>query len=1021
MKKDIRPPTKFVGLHAHSTFSIGDAIGLPQDHIDFAIKNGSDALALTDHGNMNGISHQQAKQEALKKAGIKFKAIPGIEAYFIDDLDNWAKMKEEDALRKKAEKLLSKSKKTNKIGDEFADTVEELDALSSDKAQSEEELGETVVEDEEESKSKIFNPLKQRNHLVLLPKNSEGLKAIFKLTSQSYIKGFYGYPRVDLKMLDELAKGNVIASQACLAGNLAKVIYDNLPDGDIKLMSPDSPHDFEKIQAELEKKLAVFQAVFGKENYYLEIQANKLPIQHLVNLHFLTLAKRTGTPIIATADSHYANPEHWRQREIYKAMAWSSKTKGDFDIESLPKQVDELKCVLYPKNHEQMWNGFVEYTKPYESHFEEYMQDIADAIDRTHVVAHEQIGDIQFERKVRLPKFEKLVPEDHANKIHEKFGDIPETDVLFKELVNVSLEGLKERKKAGKKEYVERLKKELEDIKYLQQNTRFDYVKYFLTYKKIMDITSTRLLTGNGRGSVSGSMLAYVLGISQVDPIKFGTVWERFLSRKKKGAADIDNDWSDRDAAVKMLREYFGENNVIAVSNFNQLQLRSLIKDVARLHGIPFEEINALTSKIELEALDAAKEVPGFDRQVWVLTFEEAQKTSQTFRHLLETYPTFADTIQILFKQMRNVSRHAGGVVITEDGTGIMPVIKTGGVLQTPWPEGLNFRHLEDFGLLKFDILGLGTLRIFEDVIRKILIKQGNPNPSFHEIKTWFTDNLHPDNNDMDDQTVYDYVFHKGNYTGIFQFVNPMTQNFMKQMKPRSVMDIAIATSIFRPGPLQLGVDKTFLKNRRNPEGVKLAHPLLSDIFKDTANLLIFQEQLQMIYHKLAGVPLEETDSVRKAFTKKDISNKEQAAKDREVLKQTFLDLCKKTNNIEESVTSKIFDEMEALVAYSFNKSLEENELVDVYSDAKGSQRVSKKISEVQRGDYVKSRDEKMKQDIFVEVKEKHDHGIIPVFEFEFENGKKVTCTLDHKFRTKDGRMLPIKQILEEELEVVFE
>lgn len=922
MKNEVRAPKKFVGLHCHSTFSIGDGIGLPQEHIDFALKNGSDALALTDHGNMNGISHQQMKQTALDKAGIKFKTIPGIEAYFIDDLGDWRVLKDARAIEKLKEKRDKKAKleedSLNAIGNEFSDLEAEISAVKEKDA---EEEGETVVEDEEASKSKIFDPLKQRNHIVLLPKNSEGLKAIFKLTSKSFMDGFYGYPRMDLKMFEEHAKGNVIALQACLAGNLAKIVYDNLPEGDIKLMNPNTDHDFDKIQQELEKKLRIFQQVFGKENYFLEIQANKLPIQHLINKHFLFLAKRTGTPVVATADSHYANPEHWRSREIYKAMAWASKTKKDVDVNTLPQKIDELKCVLYPKNHEQIWDSFIEYTKPYENHFEEYMQDISDAIERTHTIAHEMIGEVKIDKKVRLPRIDKLVPEEDKRKIQEKHGELSEEDLLFKELVNVSLEGLRFRKKHNKKEYVERLKKELEDIKYLQQNTKFDYVKYFLTYKKIMDITSQKLFTGNGRGSVSGSMLAYVLGISQVDPIKFGTIWERFLSRKKKGAADIDNDWSDRDEAVNMLRSHFGVENVIPVSNFNQLQLRSLIKDVARLHGIPFDEINALTSRIELEAMAVAKSQPGFDRQVWVLTFEEAESNSETFRELLERYPSFSETIKVLFKQMRNISRHAGGVVITDQAPDIMPVIKTGGVLQTPWPEGLNYRHLEEFGLLKFDILGLGTLRIFEEVVRKILVKQGDPNPTFEKIKAWFWDNLHPDSNDMDDPVVYKNVFHDGNYTGIFQFVQPMTQNFMRQMKPKSIMDIAIATSIFRPGPLQLGVDKMFLKNRKNPEKVKLAHPLLEEIFKETGNLLIFQEQLQMIYHRLAGVPLEETDSVRKAFTKKDISNKEQAIKDREALKTNFLTLCKSANDIDPEISSKIFDEMEALVAYSFNKS----------------------------------------------------------------------------------------------------
>lgn len=301
---------------------------------------------------------------------------------------------------------------------------------------------------------------------------------------------------------------------------------------------------------------------------------------------------------------------------------------------------------------------------------------------------------------------------------------------------------------------------------------------------------------------------------------------------------DIDSDFSDRDRAVKLLIEFFGSENVIPVTNFAQLQLRSLIKDVARLHNLPFEEINAATGKIEKEVLDVAKQVEGFDRGTWVMTFEAAMNDSPTFRQLMETYPEFQSTIKVLFKQMRGLSRHAGGVIITENSREGMPLIKAGGELQTPWPEGVNFRHLEEFGLLKFDILGLGTLRMFENCVRRILQKQGTKHPTFKQIKQWFWDNLHPDNNPLTDPKVYENVFWKGNYTGIFQFINDKTQNFMRQMKPKSITDIAVATSIFRPGPLSLKVDQRFLNNRANPDSVVYKHPLQEEIFKETSGCL---------------------------------------------------------------------------------------------------------------------------------------------------------------------------------------
>ena len=384
---------------------------------------------------------------------------------------------------------------------------------------------------------------------------------------------------------------------------------------------------------------------------------------------------------------------------------------------------------------------------------------------------------------------------------------------------------------------------------------------------------------------------------------------------------DIDSDFSDRDKAVKLLIEFFGAENVIPVSNFAQLQLRSLIKDVARLHNLPFEEINSATGKIEAEVLAAKKTEPGFDRGVWVLTFEDAMTHSESFQNLMEAHPEFQGTIQVLFKQMRGLSRHAGGVIITENSREGMPLIKAGGELQTPWPEGVNYRHLEEFGLLKFDILGLGTLRMFEQCVQRILVKQGNKHPTFKQVKDWFWSNLHPDNNPMTDTKVYENVFWNGNFSGTFQFVQQNVQSFMMKMKPVCINDIAVATSIFRPGPLGLKVDRQFLNNRENPDEVVYRHPLLREVFAETSGLLVFQEQLQMIYHKLAGVPLEDTDGIRKAFTKKEINNKEKAQVERNKLRQSFIDACLKANNIDAEDCGEMFDEMEKLVAYSFNKS----------------------------------------------------------------------------------------------------
>ena len=275
-----------------------------------------------------------------------------------------------------------------------------------------------------------------------------------------------------------------------------------------------------------------------------------------------------------------------------------------------------------------------------------------------------------------------------------------------------------------------------------------------------------------------------------------------------------------------------------------------------------------------------------------------------------------------------NCGRHAGGVVLTDSPLEKenMPLIiggkDTKRSLQTPWTEGVNYRMLEHFGFLKFDFLALGTLRIFEKTVEKVLKKTtGRKHIRFEEIKKWFADNLSPDNNPMTDMNVYKNVFWDGNYMSIFQFVKPNTQSFMRRMKPTCIRDIAIATSIHRPGPLSLKVDEKFLQNRENHDNLKYEHPLLREVLESTENLLIFQEQLQLIYHKLCGIPLDETDGVRKAFTKKEINNKEKAAAERDKLKGEFMRLSKENAGVDEKMSSKFFDNMSALVAYSFNLS----------------------------------------------------------------------------------------------------
>ena len=267
----------------------------------------------------------------------------------------------------------------------------------------------------------------------------------------------------------------------------------------------------------------------------------------------------------------------------------------------------------------------------------------------------------------------------------------------------------------------------------------------------------------------------------------------------------------------ELLVEKWGNDVVAPISNWNTLQLKSLIKDISKLYDIPFQEVNAVTGKMMFEATTAAKKKHGIKAGVYVPTFEEVKEFSTTLRSFLAKYPNVATHVDALYGQVRSCSRHAGGVVIAENLDTHMPLISSKDVRQTPWSEGQNVRHLEPMGFIKFDLLGLSTLRMIEGAIRHILKRyEGIEDPSFKDVMSYYNSKLHPDVVDFNDQKVYKSVFQKGKWAGVFQFTETGAQNLCKQVQPTNLIDISAITSIFRPGPLSAKVDKDFVKTRRS-------------------------------------------------------------------------------------------------------------------------------------------------------------------------------------------------------------
>ena len=844
----------FVGLHAHSVAgSPFDALGYPQEHMDYAYDNGMNALALTDHGNCNGLAYQVLHAKKMKAAGKEFKPIFGVEAYFHPSIDGWK------------------------------DDYEEAKKLKKNKNLKDDSTGGAVVEDEvRASKSR----LRKRNHLILLAKNQQGLNNIFQLVSRSFDgENYYFFPRVDYDLLAQHSEG-VVAASACLGGVYAGCLWENAIVDD---EGNRTGFNLEAAKDDMREVTRRMQEIFG-EDWYGELQWNNIPEQHILNQLVVEMAEEFDMKLISTADSHYPNPDAWKDRILYKKLGWLGRK--DEVASELPAGLDEVGYELYPKNGDQMWESYKKYSDEAGVKYNDDL--VLQSIVQTDVIAREVIEDFLPDSTVRLPDFV-----------------VPEGMTATQALVALSIEGLKAKGFDKNDEYVSRLKQELQVI-----DSR-GFSKYFLTMRAIADKAVQKQLVGPGRGSAAGSLVSYVLDITQVDPIKYGLLFSRFMRSDATDYPDIDYDVAEPMELKEQLAEEWGQNTVVPISNWNTLQLRSLIKDISKFYQIPFVEVNAVTSKMLHEATPKAKRKHGITAGVYAPTFEEVMEFSETLQSFLRKYPHVKTHVEALYGQVRSCSRHAGGVVIAEDLDKYMPLITSGGVKQAPWSEGQNVRHLEPMGFIKFDILGLASLRMMDNCIRNVLKRHfGNTNPTFEDVRKFYNENLHPDKIDFDNQDVYENVFHKGRWAGIFQFTEAGAQNFCVNAKPRSIIDISAITSIFRPGPLSAKVDRNYVEAKENPEGVKYLNDTARELTQETYGFLIFQEQIALLAHKLGGLTLDEGNLLRKVLTKKGTGKGGIVDK----LREKFVAGCSE-KDISIRDAEKLWDKFEFFSGYGFNKS----------------------------------------------------------------------------------------------------
>ena len=667
-------------------------------------------------------------------------------------------------------------------------------------------------------------------HLILLAKNKIGYENLIKLVSLGFVDGYYYKPRIDLEILEKYSEG-LICLSACLAGAVSNAILED---------------DLNKA-----REVALWhKRVFG-DDYYLEIQNNGIAEQVLINQKIIELSRELDIPLVATNDAHYLKKEDSYNHEILLCIQTAKKMT---DEDRMRFGSDEF----YIKTSEEM---------------ADYFSSVPDAIENTVKIADKCNFDFEF-GVTKLPNYD--VPEEF--KTHEDY---------FRHL---TWEGIKERYGENYSDVVkERAEYELSVI------VKMGYVDYYLiVWDYIHYAKSVGIPVGPGRGSGAGSIVAYAIGITDIDPIKYNLLFERFLNPDRISMPDFDVDFSDerRQEVIDYVAEKYGQDHVSQIITFGTMSARSVIRDVGRVLDVPYSEVDKIAKMVPFEihiTLDKALEE---NRE-----FKDAYETDENTRRII-------DIARGLEGMPRNASTHACGVVITKDPVDTyVPLCTNDGNVVAEYTMTL----LEELGLLKMDFLGLRTLSVIANCLELIKKNRG--------IDVKF-------DNDMNDPAVYK-LWQEGKTFGIFQFESTGMTNFMKELKPDCLEDIIAGVSLYRPGPMDQ--IPRYIKGKLNPGHNEYTHPALEPILNVTYGCMVYQEQVMQIVRDLAGYSLGRADLVRRAMGKKKL---DVMAKEREIFIHGQVDEegnivvpgCVR-NGIDEESANKIFDEMAEFAKYAFNKS----------------------------------------------------------------------------------------------------
>ena len=663
-------------------------------------------------------------------------------------------------------------------------------------------------------------------HLVLLAENNTGYSNLMKIVSKGFVDGYYYKPRVDKSLLREYHEG-IIALSACLAGEVPRYISKGLYDN--------------------AKKAALeYQEIFGKGNFFLELQDHGIPEQGIVNQRLLQMSEELGIELVATNDVHYTYAEDEKPHDILLCIQTGKKLQDENRMRYEGGQ-------YYVKSPEEMANLF-----PYALQALENTQKIADRCD----------VEIEF-GVTKLPKY-----------------DVPDAMTSWEYLNKLCYEGLERRYENPPEELRERLKYELDTIQHMGYVDYFLIVWDFINYAKRHDIA-----VGPGRGSAAGSIVSYCLEITNIDPMRYQLLFERFLNPERVSMPDIDVDFcfERRPEVIDYVMRKYGKDRVVQIVTFGTLAARGVIRDVGRVMDLPYAFVDNI-----------AKMIP----QELNITIDKALKMNSELRSTYESdeqVKYLIDMCKRLEGLPRHSSMHAAGVVISQKSVDeYVPLSRASdGTIVTQF----TMTTLEELGLLKMDFLGLRTLTVIQNAVN--LAKQKNPDFQIDKI-------------DYNDQAVLDYIG-TGKTDGIFQLESAGMKGFMKELKPHSLEDIIAGISLYRPGPMDF--IPQYIKGKNDASSITYDCPQLEPILAPTYGCIVYQEQVMQIVQALAGYTLGRSDLLRRAMSKKkgDVMQKE-----RQIFvygdEETGVPGCIK-NGIDEKTANKIYDEMIDFAKYAFNKS----------------------------------------------------------------------------------------------------